>query len=242
MYDPFAKPEFSPDECAALFDGSRESGVRAARTMKENPDLYRRVRASAVKHGFIGEQPEHWMAEPQRRAEAKAANDKVITQEEISARKEFSQEFVHATLHKDHNAPGKSLSQLVKENGAEWHQRFRIAAKSYGELGPGPGAEIIDRRPKYKQPEPILSSLYQVPDELCDFNGLPRGSRASKAVINELSLKHGYSQLQETQKAIAERSAQLKEYQARVEALKADAVKQDAGAPATPTTDSPEKK
>ena len=223
-----------PAEFVSKVIGRNSDSVLAARIAREDINLYRELKADAVALGLADSEREHWMAEPQRRAEAKAANDKVITQEEISARQEFSAEYIHTVLHKGPNESGPSLSELVKANGPEWHQRFRTAAKSYGELNSnGPQVVVKDRRPKpAPKPEPIVSTLWLLPDDVCDANNLPRGSRTSRAMHSQLCIEHGIQKLTATQREIAERGAELKRQEAQLEVLKKEAAASDA--PAAP--------
>ena len=91
--------------------------------------------------------------------------------------------------------------------------------------GLGPQVEIIDRTPKYKKREaPVFNPAvaYLLPDEICDDNNLPRGSRTDKDTFNNLTTKLLHTQIVEGQRQMAERAAEMDRLQARIDALRAD--------------------
>ena len=234
-YNPFAKKEYSREQCGQFF-GRNSNSADAARLHRENPALYSKLKTLARdEYGLIGAEPENPWKGHQRN---KPTEPQGVTMEEVKAREEFSKEFVHGLLHKDHNEPGESLSQLVAKNGPAWHERFRIAARSYSELG-NTQVVVHDRREKSKAPEtPVINPAVarKIPDNVADFNGLPRNSFTDRGTLIELEMRLMSHQYQESQREIEKRSAEMKAYYERIEALKVEA-KQDAGAPATPATD-----
>lgn len=212
--------------------GKDADSALANRMAIEDIDLYHQFVAEGVAHGLIDAPREHPMAEPHRRAQAKAEHEHEVTAQELSARKEFSQQFVHDLLRKDPNTPGPSLSELVKQNGPAWHERLRVAAKSYGELGRTPQVEVKDRRPKpVAKPEPTMSVLWLLPDDVCDANNLPKGSRVSRALHSEMCISHAIEKLTGTQRDLAERQAQMKTQQEQLDALKKQAASDAPTAP-----------
>src|SRR5689334_14763284 len=105
--------------------GRDSDSVLAARVAREDPALYRELQEDAIALGLRGPVPRNpWMGRPG----TEPAEETGVTMEEVKAREEFSKEFCHSVLHKGPNDEGVSLSELVKENGPEWHARFRTAA------------------------------------------------------------------------------------------------------------------
>jgi len=141
--------------------------------MRENPELYRAIKQSAIEHGMLAApRPNPWAGHG-RNTTGKPDPDRLLSDEEITARQQFTQAEIHAILTKNANEPGQSYSELAKD--PEKLAVFRLAARSYGELPESSQVEVRDNRPKYAPKPAANDSRFQLSDDFCDRLNLPRG-------------------------------------------------------------------
>ena len=176
-FSPFKnQSKYSKEQCAKLFDGSRESGVLAAKTMRENPELYRAIKQSAIEHGMLAAPPSNPWLGHQRGKQA----DSIMSDAEIQSRHRFSQTEVRELLHRSPNDSGPVLSKLAEINGPEWYAQFKLAARSYGELAESSQVEVRDNRPRYEpQPAAEDDGRFQLSDDFCKRLNLPPGYKTN---------------------------------------------------------------